>query len=299
MAIFSLPKDSTITINKTHKCHNGILGYFQHQSTITKTQMAFTLFIPNLNFNQTSSKPLLTFLSGLTCTEDNFTTKANAYAKAAELGFAVLAPDTSPRGANVADKDAYDLGQGAGFYINATQEPWRTHYQMESYIIDELIPLVESSFYIGGQGARGIFGHSMGGHGALTFYFKYPDFFNTCSAFAPIVSPSTTPWGLKAFEEYLGQDQSVYAQHDACKLVLQAKNAGKKAPILIDQGLGDDFLKKELQPALFEAACQKSGQKLELRLHEGYDHSYFFIQSFINDHIAWHFNLLNKSRAET
>ncbi|MBL0319030.1 MAG: S-formylglutathione hydrolase [Alphaproteobacteria bacterium] len=271
---------------KSFTCHGGTVGYYTHQSQQTRTVMRFSLFLPPQA--KAHSVPYLLFLSGLTCTEENFTTKACAYRKASELGMAILVPDTSPRGEDVADDSAYDLGQGAGFYMDATQAPWATHFRMESYLIHELLPLVENEFPLDAR-RKYISGHSMGGHGALTLHFKYPDLFTSCSAFSPIVAPSQVPWGQKAFSAYLGEKQkSEWNNHDACALARQATNAPQKPPILIDQGLSDPYLESQLKPHLFEAACAQSGQRLSLRQHEGYDHSYFFIQSFIEDHLEWH-----------
>lgn len=274
-----------------HTHHGGTLGYYSHQSTQTKTAMRFSLFTPP---EDKKTGAYLVFLSGLTCTEDNFTTKGGAYKRASELGLSILAPDTSPRGNDIADDDAYDLGQGAGFYLDATQAPWAENFKMESYIMAELLPLIETEFSLN-TAAKSITGHSMGGHGALTLYFKNPDQFQSCSAFSPIVAPATVPWGQKAFTAYLGQNQETWLKHDATMLVSATKNAEKNAPILIDQGLGDNFLETQLKPEIFENACKKSGQKLTLRLHDKYDHSYFFIQSFINDHLDWHWQYLNKA----
>lgn len=270
-------------IRKTHRCFGGTLGYYTHDSAVTGTQMNFSLFMPELSKDE--QVPYLTFLSGLTCTEDNFTTKAHAYARAAERGVAILAPDTSPRGEGVADDEAYDLGQGAGFYLDATQEPWARHFQMESYLIRELLPLAEKEFKLD-PARKGITGHSMGGHGALTLFFRHENLFRSVSAFAPIVAPMQVPWGQKAFTAYLGPDRTLWEAHDSCALV-RAKGA-RDTEILIDQGLADPFLAEQLRPALFEAACAAVGQKLTLRQHEGYDHSYFFIQSFMADHVDWH-----------
>ncbi|MDY6938947.1 MAG: S-formylglutathione hydrolase [Cyanobacteriota bacterium] len=272
--------------DKEYRCHGGTVGYYTHDSNATRTPMKFSLFLPPQAEDETV--PYLLFLSGLTCTEENFTTKAGAYQKASELGVAILAPDTSPRGEGVPDDEAYDLGQGAGFYLDATQEPWAKHFQMESYIIQELLPLVESRFPLD-LARRSICGHSMGGHGALTLYFKYPQTFISCSCFSPIVAPSQVPWGKKAFRAYLGDAPDRWQDYDACVLVGKARHPEQNRSILIDQGLDDSFLEEQLKPHLFEAACQKAGQKLRLRTHPGYDHSYFFIQSFIDDHLAWHF----------
>ena len=228
--------------------------------------------------------PTLFYLAGLTCTEDTFAIKAHAQRLAAQLGLILVTPDTSPRGEQVAQGDHWDIGQGAGFYINATQAPWAEHFQMESYVVEELYDLVIQQFAV--QAERiGIFGHSMGGHGALTLALKYPEKFKSVSAFAPICAPSQCPWGEKAFSNYLGSDQAEWQKHDATALV-QTKTA-HFADILIDQGLSDQFY-SQLNPALFQQACQAAGQPLTLREHAGYDHGYYFIQSFIDDHLQFH-----------
>ena len=228
--------------------------------------------------------PTLFYLAGLTCTEDTFAIKAHAQRLAAQLGLILVTPDTSPRGEQVAQGDHWDIGQGAGFYINATQAPWAEHFQMESYVAEELYDLVIQQFAV--QAERiGIFGHSMGGHGALTLALKHPEKFKSVSAFAPICAPSQCPWGEKAFSNYLGSDQAEWLKHDASALV-QTKRA-HFADILIDQGLSDQFY-SQLNPALFQQACQAAGQPLTLREHAGYDHGYYFIQSFIDDHLQFH-----------
>ena len=228
--------------------------------------------------------PTLFYLAGLTCTEETFAIKAHAQRLAAQLGLILVTPDTSPRGEQVAQGDHWDIGQGAGFYINATQAPWAEHFQMESYIVEELYDLVIQQFAV--QAERiGIFGHSLGGHGALTLALKYPEKFKSVSAFAPICAPSQCPWGEKAFSNYLGSDQAEWLKHDASALV-QTKTA-HFADILIDQGLSDQFY-SQLNPALFQQACQAAGQPLTLREHAGYDHGYYFIQSFIDDHLQFH-----------
>ena len=228
--------------------------------------------------------PTLFYLAGLTCTEDTFAIKAHAQRLAAQLGLILVTPDTSPRGEQVAQGDHWDIGQGAGFYINATQAPWAEHFQMESYVVEELYDLVIQQFAV--QAERiGIFGHSMGGHGALTLALKHPEKFKSVSAFAPICAPSQCPWGEKAFSNYLGSDQAEWLKHDASALV-QTKTA-HFADILIDQGLSDQFY-SQLNPALFQQACQAAGQPLTLREHAGYDHGYYFIQSFIDDHLQFH-----------
>ena len=228
--------------------------------------------------------PTLFYLAGLTCTEETFAIKAHAQRLAAQLGLILVTPDTSPRGEQVAQGDHWDIGQGAGFYINATQAPWAEHFQMESYIVEELYDLVIQQFAV--QAERiGIFGHSMGGHGALTLALKYPEKFKSVSAFAPICAPSQCPWGEKAFSNYLGSDQAEWLKHDATALV--QKKTAHFADILIDQGLSDQFY-SQLNPALFQQACQAAGQPLTLREHAGYDHGYYFIQSFIDDHLQFH-----------
>jgi S-formylglutathione hydrolase len=227
------------------------------------------------------------WLSGLTCTEDNFTTKAGAYGAAAKLGLAVVAPDTSPRGEGVADDPAYDLGQGAGFYVDATQQPWAPHFAMETYVTRDLPAVVERTFPLDGA-RRGVFGHSMGGHGALTLALKRPDLFRSVSAFAPIASPTRCDWGRKAFLAYLGEDEAEWTRHDAARLIEAGAAKGRFDDILVDQGAADSFLEAQLKPQLLEAACSAAGQKLTLRRQAGYDHSYFFMASFIADHLAWH-----------
>ena len=228
--------------------------------------------------------PTLFYLAGLTCTEETFAIKAHAQRLSVQLGLILVTPDTSPRGEQVTQGDHWDIGQGAGFYINATQAPWAEHFQMESYVVEELYDLVIQQFAV--QAERiGIFGHSMGGHGALTLALKYPEKFKSVSAFAPICAPSQCPWGEKAFSNYLGSDQAEWQKHDATALV-QTKTA-HFADILIDQGLSDQFY-SQLNPALFQQACQAVGQPLTLREHAGYDHGYYFIQSFIDDHLQFH-----------
>jgi len=271
----------SVETTKSHRLHGGTLAYAQHQSPSTGTKMALSVFTPPGE----GPFPYLIWLSGLTCTEDNFTTKAGAYAAAAQHGVAIVAPDTSPRGEGVADDPAYDLGQGAGFYIDATQAPWAPHYKMESYVTRDLIAAVEGAFPL--QAKRAIFGHSMGGHGALTLAMKHPTLFQSVSAFAPISSPTRCPWGEKAFGAYLGPDRETWKAHDAALLMEQGK-AKRFDDILVDQGTGDQFLENQLKPELLEAAARASGQELTLRRQEGYDHSYFFMASFIADHVAFH-----------
>ncbi|WP_138381100.1 S-formylglutathione hydrolase [Luteithermobacter gelatinilyticus] len=272
-----------------HRCFGGRVLYCEHSSAVTRCRMRFSLFLPPAA--EEGRVPLLTYLAGLTCTEENFTTKAGAYRKAAELGLALLAPDTSPRGENVPDDPAYDLGQGAGFYVDATRDPWQEHFRMETYITEELRRLVLDAFPV--DGARlGLFGHSMGGHGAITLYLKNQDIYTSLSAFAPIVAPMNCPWGQKALSAYLGEDRESWRRYDSCELMRALGAATDRPEILIDQGLADSFLENQLKPHLFEEACRAVGQKLTLRRHEGYDHGYFFIQTFMDDHLRHHAALL-------
>ena len=277
-------------IKQEHICFGGTLKIIEHASDALSCNMTFSVFVPDVTSSQEHAA--LMFLSGLTCTHDNFTTKAGAYKKAAELGLIVIAPDTSPRGADVPDdKDSYDFGKGAGFYINATQQPWSKNYQMESYIAQELPQILSAEMGVNTK-KMGISGHSMGGHGALTLCLKYPEVFKSVSAFAPIVAPSQVPWGHKAFSRYIGDDQVEWQKHDAVALMEKSQNRSDYPNILIDQGVGDQFLEEQLQPQLFEQACTGVDQSLSLRFHEGYDHSYFFIQSFIDDHLEHHHKIL-------
>ena len=228
--------------------------------------------------------PVVYFLSGLTCTEQNVVTKGGYQAHAAAHGLIVVCPDTSPRGEDVADDAGWDLGQGAGFYLDATQAPWARHYQMETYLTAELPTLIDGHFNT--TGAVGLTGHSMGGHGALTLYLRHPGRYQSVSAFSPIVAPSHVPWGHKAFAAYLGADRAAWRAHDACELV--ADFTGPRAPILVDQGDADGFLAEQLQPERFVQACEAAGHPLELRLQPGYDHSYYFIATFMGDHLRHH-----------
>ncbi len=267
---------------KTHIVHGGTLRYLRHDSAATGTPMTLSVFVPPGD----GPFPVLIWLSGLTCTEDNFTTKAGAYGAAAEHGVIVVAPDTSPRGEGVPDDDAYDLGQGAGFYLDATQAPWAKHFRMERYVVEELIGLVDAEFPT--TKARAISGHSMGGHGALTLALRHPHLFRSVSAFAPIASPTRCPWGEKAFTAYLGEDREAWDAHDAARLIESGVGAGCYDDILIDQGDADAFLAEQLKPELLVAAARAAGQTITLRMQPGYDHSYFFMASFIGDHVAFH-----------
>ncbi|MFN3537984.1 MAG: S-formylglutathione hydrolase [Brevundimonas sp.] len=267
---------------KTHIVHGGTLRYCRHDSETTGTPMTLSVFTPPGE----GPFPVLIWLSGLTCTEDNFTSKAGAYRAAAEHGVIIVAPDTSPRGEGVADDDAYDLGQGAGFYVDATRAPWVPHFRMETYVTDELIALVDAQFPT--TRTRSIFGHSMGGHGALILALRHPELFQSVSAFAPIASPTRCAWGEKAFTAYLGDDRAEWVKHDAALLLESGAASGVYDDILVDQGDGDQFLTDQLKPDLLKAAADKAGQKLTLRMQPGYDHSYFFMASFIDDHVAFH-----------
>ncbi|WP_439814362.1 S-formylglutathione hydrolase [Zavarzinia sp. CC-PAN008] len=257
---------------------------FRHTSAQTGTPMRFAAFVPDMPGQR--QLPVVWFLAGLTCTEENFTTKAGAQRVAAELGVILVAPDTSPRGEGVpGDPDgAWDFGLGAGFYVDATQAPWATHYRMRSYIETEL-PAVAAGVLPIDLERQGIMGHSMGGHGALTIALRNPGRYRTVSAFAPIVAPSNCPWGEKALGRYLGPDRTAWRNYDACALILD----GARCPrILVDQGLADGFLESQLKPHLLEEACAATGQPLTLRRHEGYDHSYYFIATFIESHLRHH-----------
>lgn len=267
---------------KTHVVHGGTLRYLKHDSATTGTPMTLSVFVPAGE----GPFPVLIWLSGLTCTEDNFTTKAGAYKAAAEHGVIIVAPDTSPRGEGVADAAAYDLGQGAGFYVDATQAPWAPHFRMESYVTGELIDLIDAQFPT--TKTRSIFGHSMGGHGALTLALRHPELFRSVSAFAPIASPTRCAWGEKAFSAYLGEDRAEWAKHDAALLIEGGAAKGVYDDILVDQGDADSFLTDQLKPELLTAAAEKAGQGLTLRMQPGYDHSYFFMASFVDDHVAFH-----------
>ena len=272
----------TLQTTKTHIVHGGTLRYCRHDSAITGTPMTLSVFTPPGE----GPFPVLIWLSGLTCTEDNFTSKAGAYRAAVEHGVIIVAPDTSPRGQGVADDDAYDLGQGAGFYVDATQAPWAPHFRMESYVTDELIALVDAGFPT--TKTRSVFGHSMGGHGALTLALRHPELFQSVSAFAPIASPTRCAWGEKAFTAYLGDDRAEWVKHDAALLLESGAASGVYDDILVDQGDGDQFLTDQLKPELLKAAADKAGQKFTVRMQPGYDHSYFFMASFIDDHVAFH-----------
>lgn len=267
------------------RAHDGTIGYCRHTSDACACDMRFSVFVPPQAAD--GPVPVITWLSGLTCTEDNFTTKAGAYGVAAELGLMVVAPDTSPRGENVPDDDAYDLGQGAGFYLDATEALWATHFNMYSYITRDL-PAVLKDNFAGDWARQGIMGHSMGGHGALTIWLKNLDTFTSASAVAPICAPMQCPWGDKALTAYLGADRATWANYDATELMKAGGDGSARAEILVDQGLADNFLDGQLHPHLMEEACAAVGQKITVNRREGYDHSYFFIASVIGDHLRHH-----------
>lgn len=263
-----------------HRCFGGTQRFYRHDSAEIGLPMRFALFVPP------APRALLVFLAGLTCTEETFPTKAGAQRLAAELGLALLAPDTSPRGAGVAgESEAWDFGVGAGFYLDATREPWARHWRMESWLLNELLPQVQREM---GLTRTGLFGHSMGGHGALTLALRHPGRFASLSALAPIAAPMRCPWGRKAFAGYLGEDRAAWAAHDASELMKLQRSAPYPGGILIDQGLADKFLAEQLHPEPFEAACAAVGQPLDLRRHAGYDHGYYFIASVIDDHLRHH-----------
>jgi S-formylglutathione hydrolase len=265
-------------------CFGGTQFVYRHVSCETGTPMRVAVFAPPQA--REGKVPVVWFLSGLTCTEENFTVKAGAQRVASELGLMLIAPDTSPRGEDVPDdaQGAYDFGLGAGFYVDAVQEPWAKHYRMRSYIERELPDLVAENLPAD-MSRQGITGHSMGGHGALTIALRNPDRFKAVSAFAPIASPMNCPWGEKALSNYIGPDRSAWRAYDACALI---EDGARLPDLLVDQGTADSFLESQLKPRLLEEACAKVGQPLTLRMQEGYDHSYFFISTFIEDHLCWH-----------
>ena len=280
-----------IEITGQHRCFGGTVSFVRHRAAATGTDMAFAVYVPPQA--DSGPVPVLTYLAGLTCTEETFMIKAGAQRMAAELGLMLVTPDTSPRGEGVPDDPdgAFDFGLGAGFYIDATAAPWSRHYRMESYVTRDLRDAVFANFP-GDRDRQGIFGHSMGGHGALTLALKHPEIYRSLSAFAPIVAPTQCPWGEKAFANYLGPDRDAWAAHDATGLMRAGGDASARPEILIDQGLADQFLERELHPHLFEAACKDAGQALTLRRHEGYDHGYYFISTFIEDHLRHHAGIL-------
>ena len=271
-----------------HACFGGIQRFLAHDSVECRTEMRFSVYEPPQG--RARRVPVLYYLAGLTCTEETFMIKAGAQRLAAELGLMLVAPDTSPRQPRLPGDDAsWDFGLGAGFYVDATEAPWSAHYRMYSYVTNELPELVNASFPALAE-RQGIFGHSMGGHGALVCALRNPARYRSLSAFAPISAPTRCPWGRKAFSGYLGADESGWRAYDASELVSHSTFHG---PILIDQGEADKFLAEQLKPEIFAAACRRAGQTLELRMRPGYDHGYYFIQSFMADHLAWHASALN------
>jgi S-formylglutathione hydrolase len=267
----------------TSKAYGGTQGVYRHASTATGTDMTFAVYVPP--HDEGARLPVLWFLSGLTCTHANVMDKGEYRRACAELGVILVAPDTSPRGDDVPDDEAYDFGKGAGFYVDATEEPWAKNFRMRSYVEDELPALIAAQFPMADMARQGIFGHSMGGHGALTMALRNPDRFKSVSAFAPIVAPLQCPWGKKALGGYLGPDRAAWRAYDACALI---EDGARVAEILVDQGDADGFLAEQLKPDLLAEACKAAGIALILRMQPGYDHSYNFISTFMGDHVAWH-----------
>ncbi len=273
---------SNLTDRSSQACFGGTLGFYAHASRCTQTEMRIGVYVPP--HPPGARMPALYFLAGLACTEETFAIKAGAQRGAARHGLVLITMDTSPRGLDLpGESEHWDFGVGAGFYVDATVAPWASNYRMYSYVSEELPALIEAEFPVDER--RGIFGHSMGGHGALVIALRNPDRYRSVSAFAPICNPMAVPWGQKAFSRYLGDDQHAWAAYDACELVRRRPLAGG---ILIDQGDNDSFLARELRPEALEDAAKSSGQSLTMRRHPGYDHSYWFIQSFVDDHLAWH-----------
>jgi S-formylglutathione hydrolase len=272
-----------------HRCFGGVQGFYRHESAAIGLPMRFGVFLPPQAAK--GPVPVLFYLAGLTCTEETFAIKAGAQRLAAKLGLAIVTPDTSPRATGIEGADAaWDFGHGAGFYLDASEAPWSRHFRMESWIVEELRALVFERFALR-RDRVGVFGHSMGGHGALTLALRHPSLFQSVSAFAPIAAPTQCPWGEKAFTGYLGEDRARWAEHDATELI----QAGKRCPpLLIDQGRADQFLAAQLHPDRLEAASRAAGQPLTLRWHEGYDHGYYFVQSVVADHLRHHVRTLEK-----
>lgn len=266
----------------TARSHGGTQGVYRHQSTSTGTPMTFSVFVPD--HDPGAKLPVLWYLSGLTCTHANVTEKGEFRAACAEHGIVFIAPDTSPRGDDVPDGEGYDFGQGAGFYVDATAAPWAVNFRMRSYIETELPALVSEQFPID-MARQGITGHSMGGHGALTIGLRNPEQFRSVSAFSPIVSPLNCPWGEKALNGYLGPDKATWREYDACALI---EDGARLPDLLVDQGDADNFLHEQLKTGLLVMACRKAGIPTTIRMQPGYDHSYYFIATFMADHVAWH-----------
>lgn len=281
---------SQLELLEEHVVFGGTQYKYRHDSTVLGCLMTFSLFLPNKE--TFSDPPLFWWLSGLTCTDDNFTHKAGAQKAAARLGVAMIMPDTSPRGEEIADSEDWDLGQGAGFYLNATEKPWAPHYQMYDYITKELSAIAHDHFQL--NGPEFISGHSMGGHGALVIGLRNADRFRSISAFAPIVNPIEVPWGVKAFTEYLGDDQETWKEWDATELLKH--HAGKEIPVLIDQGDADSFYEKQLQPSKIAAVADEKKYPLTVRMQKGHDHSYYTIATFIEEHLEFHLSQLKNSQ---
>ncbi len=279
-----MDSENPIHVQDKIKVFGGLQLAVSHPSAACRCDMRFSIYLPPARKGM--KLPVLYWLSGLTCTDENFLVKAGAQRYAAAHGVAIVCPDTSPRGEGVPDApdNAWDLGSGAGFYVNATQAPWSTHYHMYDYVVSELPALVEQHFPVE-PGLRAISGHSMGGHGAITIALKNPGRYRSVSAFAPICAPSRCPWGEKAFGAYLGEDRERWLDHDACALIAQAR---ERLPLLVDQGDADAFLREQLMPERLEAACREADYPLTLRMQPGYDHSYYFIATFVGDHIEHH-----------
>ncbi len=273
----------TLTLKSSNRAFGGVQGVYEHASTVTGTPMTFSVFVPDHSHG--ARLPVLWYLSGLTCTHANVTEKGEFRRACAEHGVIFVAPDTSPRGDDLPDDEAYDFGKGAGFYVDATEAPWSANFRMRSYIEDELPAVVAGEFAMADLTRQGITGHSMGGHGALTIALRNAGRFRSVSAFAPIVSPLHCPWGEKALTGYLGNDREAWRRYDSCALI----DDGARVPeILVDQGDADAFLADQLKPELLADTCHRAGIDLTLRLQPGYDHSYYFISSFMADHVAWH-----------
>ena len=280
---------SSIELISEHGCYGGVQRFYKHASRETGGTMKFSVYLPPQT--NTGKVPVLYYLAGLTCTEETFPIKAHGQQIASELGLMLVSPDTSPREPRIpGDADSWDFGQGAGFYVDATQAPWSTNYRMYSYVTRELPEIVAQSLPANAE-ASGIFGHSMGGHGALTLALRNPSRYKSVSAFAPIAAPMQAPWGKKALTNYLGENQDAWREHDASELVARKPYPGL---ILIDQGTSDQFLKEQLMPEKFSAAAEKAGQKLKLRMQPGYDHGYYFMQTFMADHLRHHAATLKK-----
>jgi len=280
----------TLNVLKEHQCYGGVLTYYSHASQSVNGEMAFAVFYPPQMENGVRL-PALTYLAGLTCTQETFMMKGGAQQFASEHGIILIAPDTSPRGAGIAtEDDSWDFGTGAAFYIDASQKDWDKNYRMEDYVTIELQGIMNESLNVD-MAKQGIFGHSMGGHGALTLGLKYPEIYKSISAFAPICAPTDCPWGKKAFQGYLGSDTDVWKRHDAVELV-RGLDKSQYRTILIDQGLNDEFLEEQLKPGQLEQVCNEVGFPLNLRYQEGYDHSYYFISTFMSDHIAHHAKII-------